>query len=126
LPDNHEIPRKPLVDAVVILPILVLGGMSFMLFLISAFSGIFNIPASHLAGWNGLLISIPAFLPWIPVSLLLGNLLLCRIPPLRRIAERHVSDANRPGFMESQKTLCKALRISASVCLPLIILGFIL
>ena len=106
---TNDMSRKPPAYFFVILPIFVIGGISLVLVLIFAYSRTANMPVSNLPNLNSLLISLPAFFLWIPVSLLLGNLLLYWIAPLRRIVERYVSETNRPGFVESQKALLKLL-----------------
>jgi hypothetical protein len=75
---------------------------------------------------NGLLISLPAFFLWIPGHLLLGNVVLYCVAPFRRIVEQYVADTGRPGFVESQKVLLKVFVAVAVICVPLIVLGFVL
>jgi hypothetical protein len=104
----------------------VIGSLCVVSGLLHAYSGFKGIPLSAVPNLNGTLMSLPALFLWIPVSLLLGNLVLYCVPPLRRIAERHERETGRPGFLESQKALLKLLLILASICIPLIVLGFVL
>lgn len=122
---RDDVPRKPPVYLLVILPILMVGAFCLVIALMAAFSEIRGVPRSALPNLNGLLIALPAFFLWIPVSLLLGNVVLYAVPPLRRIAKGYTHTAGRPGFAESQKVLFKVLGILALVCVPLIVLGFI-
>jgi hypothetical protein len=85
-----------------------------------------GIPLSAVPNLNGILISLPALGLWIPISLVLGNVGLHCVPPLRRINERDASKTGRSGFVEAQKDLLKALLLFALICIPMILLGFIL
>ncbi len=118
--------RKPAVYLLVILPILVGGGVSLIAGLVELYSRLKGVPPSAIPNLNGLLIMLPTFFVWIPVSLILANLVLYCLPPLRRTAEQYSERAGRPGFADSQKLLLKALGVVALLCLPLIALGFIL
>jgi hypothetical protein len=88
------------------------------------FASVRGIPLRQIPKVNGMLISLPAVFLWIPICLLLSNLILFAIPNLRRIAERHVAAANRPGFRETQTDMLKLTGCLAIVCVPLIALGF--
>ncbi len=123
---NTATPRKPFVYLLVLLPILGGGGLLLIAGLIQAYSHVHGVPRSAVPDMNGLLISLPASLVWIPISLFLANLVLWFVPPLRRIEERHSARSGRPGFADSQKALLKALGFCALFCLPLIALGFVL
>jgi hypothetical protein len=74
---------------------------------------------------NGLLLPA-ALLLWMPAAFLLSNMVLYRIPPLRRIAEQYVTEAKRPGYAEAQKQLLIVLFVFALIFGPLIVLGFVL
>jgi hypothetical protein len=50
---------------------------------------------------------------------------LFAVPPLRRIAEKYILQSSHPGFAESQRQLGKMALIMALLCVPLILLGFI-
>jgi hypothetical protein len=118
--------NKPPVYLLVILPILVIGGVCVFSGLLHVYCDIKSIPPSAVPNLNGALISLPAIFLWIPVSLLLGNLVLYCVPPLRRVAKQLVRESGLPGFLESQKAMLKLLLILASICIPLIVLGFAL
>jgi hypothetical protein len=118
--------RKPVVYLLVILPTLVVGAVCLIAALIEAYSQVTGISRSSVPRLNGLLIALPALFLWIPISLLIANVVLYCVPPLRRIAEKHVAQTERPGFMESQTALLKVLGVIALVCVPLILLGFLL
>jgi hypothetical protein len=122
---RDDLQRKPSIYLLVILPILVVGGFCVVVALLGAYSGVSGVPLSNLPNLNGLLIALPGLLLWLPLSLLLGNVVLYSIPPLRRIAEEYALQADRPGFVESQKALLKILGVVALVCVPLIVLGFL-
>jgi hypothetical protein len=118
--------RKPLIYLLVILPVLAGGGMVLLLTLIEAYSQVRDVAYSAIPGLNGMLITLPAFFLWIPISLLISNFVLYFMPPLRRIAEEYATRSGHAGFAASQKGLLKLLGIFTLVCLPLILLGFIL
>jgi len=121
-----DVQRKPVAYLLLILPILVGGGVCLIAALVGSYSQVKGVARSAMPNLNGLLIALPAFLLWIPISLLMANVILYCVPPLRRIAEGYAAQAGRPGFVESQKTLLKVLGVFALVCLPLIVLGFVL
>ena len=123
---TSEMQRKPVVYLFVILPIIAGGGMCLLLTLIEAYSRVKGVAHSAIPGLNALLIALPAFFLWIPIGLLVSNLMLYFISPLRRMAEEYVVRSGHPGFAESQKELLKWIRIVALVCVPLVLLGFIL
>ncbi len=100
--------------------------MFLMAALVELYSRLKGVPRSAIPNLNGLLIMLPAFFVWIPTSLILANLVVYCVPPLRRTAEQYSERAGRPGFAHSQKALLKALGLFAFVCFPLIALGFIL
>jgi hypothetical protein len=118
--------KKPAIYLLVILPILGIGGILVIIELETAYASIVGIPLSAIPNLNGFLIFIPAFFLWIPVALLVSNMVLFVLPPLRRVAEKYASEGKRPGFLESQKELGKVMFIMAIICIPLIVLGFLL
>ncbi len=120
----RDVQGKPLIYLVVILPVLVGGGMGLMFALVKAYSQVRGVAYSAIPGLNGLLITIPALFLWVPIGLLISNLVLCLLPPLRRIAEEYAARSGHPGFADSQRGLLKLLGISVLVCLPLILVGF--
>ena len=74
--------HKPLVYLAVILPILGSGSVSLVCALVLAYARIKGIPESGVPNLNGILISLPALFLWIPISLLLANLVLFCVVPL--------------------------------------------
>jgi hypothetical protein len=118
--------NKPPVYLFVIVPILAIGGIYVPTSLLVAYSRINGILLSAVPNLNAILIWLPAFCLWIPISLLLGNVVLHCVPSLRLVAERYVRKIGRPGFLESQMAMLKALLIFASICIPVIVLGFVL
>jgi hypothetical protein len=74
---------------------------------------------------NALLILLPTFFLWIPLALVLSNVVLKRIRPLRKIAESYASTADRPGYDASQRQLAKVLGWLAAFCVPLILVGWL-
>jgi hypothetical protein len=121
-----EIQRKPIVYLLVNLPIIAGGGVCLLLTLIEAYSRVKGVAHSAIPRLNALLITLPAFFLWIPIGLLVSNLVLYFISPLRRIAAEYVVRSGHPGFAESQNGILKLLRIVALVCIPLVLLGFML
>jgi len=117
--------RKPVVYLLVILPILFFGGLALIAGLMVAYSEFKGVPRAAIPNLNGLLISVPAFLVWIPISLLLGNLILYWVPLLRPTAESYAANANRPGFAESQWLLLKVLLVFVLIFVPLVVVGFV-
>jgi len=121
---SKPVPDKPKIYLAVILPMLCFGGLLVIVALIRCFAAVRGIPMRQIPNVNGMLISLPAVLLWIPIILLLSNLILFAIPYLRRIAGQYVATAKRPGFRETQSDLLKLTGYFAIVCLPLIALGF--
>jgi hypothetical protein len=121
-----EPPKKPGIYLLVILPIFVGGGIWVVAGLVAAYAQMAGIQKSSVPNLNGLLISLPALCLWIPVALLLAICVLFVVPPLRRVAEKYSAEAQRPHFRESQRQLGKIALIMALVCVPLIVLGFVL
>ena len=117
--------RKPAIYLVIILPILLLGFLLLSKILISAFLMYRILPTPAIPAVNGMLIVLPALILWIPVSLLISNCILFVIPALRKIAENYVEKERSFTFIESQRMLIKIAVIHAAICVPLIILGFI-
>ena len=116
---------KPIIYLLVILPILGLGGLSLMLGFMKAYAHIHGIRESAIPNLNGALITLPALFLWIPMSLVLANLVLFVVPPLRRIAERHTAQ-KWANIRRVQWALLKLTWWFAIVCVPLIALGFYL
>ncbi len=119
-------PKKPAVYLVVMLPIFVIGGASLVLGLEMLYARLNGFSLRSVPNLNGLLISLPALLLWIPIALLLANAVLFSVPPLKKAAERYAEEAHGPGFLGSQRQLGKVTLIVALVCVPLIVLGFVL
>jgi hypothetical protein len=118
--------HKPAVYLLLILPLLVGGGLGLVVALLTAYCCVTGTPLAALPSRNGMLLSLPALLLWVPVGLLLANVVLHSVGPLRRIAEQYAAQAGRPGYSESQRVLLGALGVLALVCVPLIVLGFLL
>jgi hypothetical protein len=122
---TSNVPRKPKIYLLVILPVIAGGAMLLILGLINAYAHFRNASLSSIPDRNALLIALPALFLWIPLSLIISNFIIYIIPPLRRIAEDYVARTDRPGFVESQMVLIKVFAAFALVCLPLMILGYI-
>lgn len=121
-----DMQKKPTTYLLVILPIFAIGGSFLVTELLEIYALLAGTSLSSIPSLNGLLISLPALVLWVPVTLLLSNYVLYAIPPLRKIAETYATQAKRPGFLGSQKQLRKSAFFMALACLPLIILGFVL
>src|SRR5215475_11421113 len=119
----HDMARRPIIYLAVVLPMMLLG-VGVVIALIETFSELRGVPRSAIPNLNGALISLPAFVLWLPISLLLSNCVLYAVPSLRRVAERFVLEARRPSFRESQRQLLQIAAVIALVCVPLIVLGF--
>jgi hypothetical protein len=115
---------KPLVYLAIILPLLAGGGFLVVLGLTRVFAASRGIAPAAIPDRNGMLIALPALFLWIPVALLLGNLLLLATPPLRRIAEGYQEATRTLGFGASQRNLGRFAMATAVVAIPLIALGF--
>jgi hypothetical protein len=118
--------RKPVVFLLVILPVLLGGFLALLVGLIYAYAELNGIPRNAIPNTNGLLIALPALVLWIPVALIISNWALHVVPTLRRRAEQYASESGHPAFVESQRQLSIAALIAAAVCIPLLILGFVL
>ena len=62
----------------------------------------------------------------VPVALMLSNLVLRALPPLRRIAERDVARTGRPDFGASQRALLRLFLVLAAIAVPIIAVAFAL
>ena len=118
--------RKPVIYLIIIMPILLIGIFVLCKILTTSFSLYRNIPVSSIPNINGMLIVLPAFILWIPVSLFISNVILFVVPSLRKIAEQQVENGKSFNLIQSQKMLLKVSAFHAMVCVPLIIIGFII
>jgi hypothetical protein len=80
--------------------------------------------AAPVPNLNGILIALPTLFLWMPLALLISNVILRVVPPLRRVAERYGAAAGRPDFEASQRQLAKVFLWIALVCVPLIAVGW--
>ena len=80
--------KKPAILLIVILPTLMLGWLGLVVGAQFAYAHVHGISPSQIPNVNGLLLSLPVVFLWIPLALLVSNLILFVIPPLRRIAEQ--------------------------------------
>jgi hypothetical protein len=119
-------PKKPVVYLFVILPIFLGGAFGIIAGLLAAYATMAETSPSAMPNVNGVLISVPALLLWIPLTLLIANCVLFAVPSLKRVAEKYAAEAQRPHFVESQVMLGKVAMVMALVCVPLITLGFVL
>jgi hypothetical protein len=117
--------NRPRIYLVVILPLLVLGGLLVVSLSLGAYAATVGVPLSAVPEINALLIALPAFFLWIPVSLLIANVVLTSVPAFRRIAEAYVTANARPDYHMSQRQLSRVLGWTACVCVPLILLGWV-
>jgi hypothetical protein len=115
---------KPLVYLAIVLPMLVGGGLAVMLGLERVFAMSRGIPLAAIPQRNGMLIALPAFFLWIPLALLLANLVVQAISPMRRVAEQYQRRTGTPDFGESQRELGRFAIGTAVLAIPLIALGF--
>lgn len=118
--------RKPRAYLLVMLPLSIGGGLGIILALIHAYSRMHGISPAEVTDRNAMLITVPAFFLWMPLSLIISNFIIRMIPPLRKIANDFVSQTNSPGYEVTQKSLLKLFVGLAVVCMPLIVIGFIL
>jgi hypothetical protein len=116
--------RRPSIYLLVILPLLLLGGIVSSL-VVGAYAASRAIPIAAIPQVNALLLAIPTLSLWIPLALLLANVILNAVPPLRRTAEGFTAIAGRPAYPESKRQLRTFLAWSALVCIPLIALGWL-
>ena len=96
---------KPAIYLLVILPILIVGGVLLPLRLLHYYAASKGIPLAAVQNIPGMLIALPAFFIWVPVGLLISNVVLAAIPPLRKIAVEYSLRAGRPSFLGSQLEL---------------------
>jgi hypothetical protein len=104
--------RKSVVYLLVILPTLAGGAVCLLTALVETYSHVTGMPRSSMPRLNGLLMTLPALFLWIPISLLIANIVLYRVPPLRRIAERYAPEASVGKGRDSKKapTLRRGMR----------------
>lgn len=118
--------KKPTIYLLTILPVLIAGAMAIIIGLISAYSKMAGIELNAIPNLNGILISLPAFFLWIPISFIISNLLLYFVPPLRAVAENYAEKTEGSSYKDSQKGLWKITLYMSVICLPLIAMGFVL
>ena len=95
-----------------------------MFLLLRLFTAMRGVSLSATPKLNAMLITLPTFLLWILLSLVLSNIVLFAVPPLRQIAETYTRRERLPSFGESQRQLLRASGRLAVVCVPLATLGF--
>lgn len=117
---------KPPIYLAVFLPVFSSGAFGIVYLLMRVFAHIRDMPLNAVPELNGLLIGIPALFLWIPVSLLVANLILLALPPLRRRAASYAASTDSLSFRGSQLAMLRATFWLGLLCLPLIALGFIL
>jgi hypothetical protein len=115
--------QKPRVYLAVILPTLALGG-AVAFGLLSLYAMQHGLRADDVPDAKALLIVLPTFFLWIPLALVLSNVVLKAIKPLRKIAEAYATAAARPGYAASQRQLLKMFGWFAVFCIPLIVVGW--
>jgi hypothetical protein len=117
--------NRPRIYLVVILPLLVLGAPLVASLALVAYATAVGVPLRAVPEANAFLIALPALFLWIPLSLLIANVVLTSVPPFRRIAEAYVTANARPDYRASQRQLWRVLGWTACVCVPLILLGWV-
>ena len=117
--------NRPRIYLVVILPLLALGAPLFASLALAAYAAAMGVPLSTVPEANAFLIVLPALFLWIPLSLLIANVVLTSVPPFRRIAQAYVTTNARPDYRASQRQLWRVLGWTACVCVPLLLLGWI-
>jgi hypothetical protein len=115
--------RRPRIYLAVILPSLALGVIVAYL-VVGMYAASHDVPIYAVPDLNGILIAVPTLILWIPVALLLANVVIRAVPPLRRVADSYVTSLERPDFGTSQRQLIKVLLWSAFVCVPLVVVGW--
>jgi hypothetical protein len=115
--------NRPPIYLLVILPLLLFGAVVVYL-AVTAYATFHEIPVSAVPRANGFLIALPTLFLWIPVALLLSNVVLNAVPPLRRVAEDFVARSSAPTYSESQQQLLKVLKWTAFACIPLVAIGW--
>lgn len=118
--------RKPVVFLVVLFPILLIGWLGLIVGALNTFAHVSGVGLSEIPDSNGILLSLSVFFLWIPIALLLSNLILYTVRPLRRIADQYAKRSAHPGFGESQRQLLIATAIAGIICVPLMALSFYL
>lgn len=118
--------RKPIIYLAVILPVFLGGALGIVYVLMRAFAHVRDVPLNAIPDLNGLLMALPAALLWIPVSLLVSNLILLVVPPLRRRAASYAASTGSVSFGVSQLAVLRATLWFGLLCVPLITLGFVL
>jgi hypothetical protein len=117
--------RKPAVYLVIVLPIFLVGGMLGPIGLINTYLSWRRLD-HPIPNINGILIAVPAVALWIPITLLLSNVILHSVPYLRRVSEQYAEASGQPGYGESQRALARVALAMSIVCFSLMALGFLL
>jgi len=118
-------PRKPLIYLWAIVPILLGGAIAIPVCLLSVHAAMRGVRMNEIPDATAIMIAIPALILWIPIALLLSNVVMAAIPPMRRIAQAYTRRAGTPGFFKSQVQLMGLTAIFAVICVPIIIYGFV-
>jgi hypothetical protein len=118
--------RKPSIYLLIIIPILFIGYIGIVILLLNLYSRFWDIPFYLISNLNGLLITLPVLFLWIPISLFLGNNVIYRFHPLRQIAEQFILKEGYPSYYQSQVELMKVIKIISIICIPIILLGFVI
>ena len=117
--------NRPRIYLVVILPLLAVGGLLVVSLALGAYATSAGVPLRAVPQANALLIALPAFFLWIPASLLIANAVLSLVPVFRRTAEAYVAANECPDYRTSQRQLARVFGWTACVCVPLILLGWV-
>lgn len=121
-----EVTRRPAVYLIVLLPMILGGGVAVYAGMSWLLARVKHTTPADIPEANGLLVLLPSFFLWLPIALWLSNLVILWTPPLRRVAEEFVARSGEPGYEQSQVILAKVIGVMALICLPLIIVGFVL
>lgn len=117
-------PRKPAIYLWVIVPILWGGAIAIPTCLLLVHAAMRGVRMSEVPDATALMITIPAFIVWIPAALVLSNFVMAAIPSMRRIAQEYSRRTGTSGFFKSQLQLMGLTAIFAVICIPIIIYGF--
>lgn len=121
---RKTVPPKPKSHRVVHLLILGFGALLVVEALIHCFAVVRGISTREIPFVNAILIGLPALFLWIPIGMLLSNLILVATAYLGQTTEQRFAAARH--FYEAQRDILKAAGYIAIICLPLIVLGFLL
>lgn len=117
---------RPAVFLLVVLPILWGGMLAAAVGLVALLARATDTTLATVPDGAAIVVACCGALLAVPVALMLSNLVLRALSPLRRIASRDAARHRRPDFAASQRALLRLFLVLAAICAPIIAATFAL